>query len=52
MTEWVVFEDYKTRSDARASLFDYIELFYKRKRRHSTLKYRSPLAFEIAGVVP
>ena len=43
-TEWVGFEDYKTRSEARASLFDYIELFYNRKRRHSALKYRSPMA--------
>jgi putative transposase len=51
-TEWVGFEDYKTRSEARAGLFDYIELFYNRKRRHSALKYRSPLAFENAGVVP
>jgi putative transposase len=51
-TEWVGFEDYKTRSEARISLFDYIELFYNRKRRHSALKYRSPLAFENAGVVP
>ena len=51
-TEWVGFEDYKTRSEARTSLFDYIELFYNRTRRHSALKYRSPLAFENAGVVP
>ena len=51
-TEWVGFEDYKTRSEARTSLFDYIELFYNRKRRHSALKYRSPWAFENAGVVP
>jgi transposase InsO family protein len=51
-TEWVGFEDYKTRSEARASLFDYIELFYNRKRRHSALKYRSPMAFENAMVVP
>lgn len=51
-TEWVVFEDYKTRSEAKTSLFDYIELFYNRKRRHSALKYRSPWAFENAGVVP
>jgi len=50
-TEWVVFENYKTRSEARTSLFDYIELFYNRKRRHSALKYRSPLAFELAGGV-
>ena len=51
-TEWVGFEDYKTRSEARASLFDYIELFYNRKRRHSALKNRSPRTFENAGVVP
>ena len=51
-TEWVVFEDYKTRSEARSSLFDYIELFYNRKRRHSALKNRSPWAFENAGSAP
>jgi len=51
-TEWVGFEDYKTRSEARASLFNYIELFYNRKRRHSALKYRSPVAFENARVDP
>jgi len=51
-TECVGFEDYKTRAEARSSLFDYIELFYNRKRRHSALKYRSPMAFENAGVVP
>ena len=51
-TEWVGFEDYKTRSEARASLFDYIELFYNRTRRHSALKYKSPLAFENAKVDP
>lgn len=45
-TEWVVFEDYLTREQARSSLFDYIELFYNRKRRHSTLKYMSPVAYE------
>jgi len=51
-TGWVGFEDYKTRSEARTSLFDYIELFYNRTRRHSALKYKSPLTFENAVVVP
>jgi len=51
-TELTGFEDYKTRSEARASLFAYIELFYNRKRRHSALKYRSPMAFEMAGGDP
>ena len=51
-TEWVVFEDYKNRSEARSSLFSYIELFYNRKRRHSSLGNKSPLAFENAMAAP
>ena len=47
-TEWVCFEDYKTRSEARSSLFNYIELFYNRQRRHSSLNYQSPMAYEIS----
>ncbi len=47
-TEWVNFEDYKTRSEARSSVFSYVELFYNRSRRHSSLKYKSPMAFENA----
>ena len=45
-TEWVYFEDYKNYDEARASIFSYIELFYNRKRRHSTLNYESPCRFE------
>ena len=36
---------YSTRADAEADLFDYIEPFYNRKRRHSTLGYASPEKF-------
>lgn len=36
---------YATREAAVADLFDYIEVFYNRSRRHSTLDYRSPVAF-------
>lgn len=45
-TELVMHCDYKTRDEARASLFDYMEVFYNRQRRHSTIKYVAPLAFE------
>lgn len=45
-TEWVVFEDYRDHNEARASIFSYIELFYNRKRRHSTLGYMSPDRYE------
>jgi len=50
-TEWVRFEDYKTRAQARSSLFMYIELFYNRQRRHSSLNYQSPMAYEQAMCV-
>jgi len=51
-TELTGFEDYKTRTEAKASLFDYIELFYNRRRRHSALSYRSPMVFEMARSDP
>lgn len=37
---------YRTREDAKADLFDYIERFYNPKRSHSTLGYLSPMEFE------
>ena len=51
-TELVGFEDYHTRDQARTSLFDYIEGFYNRMRRHSTLNYRSPVQFETVNLSP
>lgn len=45
-TELVNHERYRTRAEARASVFDYIEAFYNRQRIHSTLGYMSPEAFE------
>lgn len=46
-TEEVYFNKYKTREDARRSIFYYIEVFYNRQRRHSFLNYLSPLNFEM-----
>lgn len=40
--ERVFHRRYATRSAAKADLFDYIEVFYNRKRRHSSLNYESP----------
>jgi len=45
-TELVDHEDYSTREKARQSLFEYIEIFYNRRRRHSYLGYISPVEFE------
>jgi transposase InsO family protein len=44
--ELVHHEDYQTRQQARASLFEYIEAFYNPKRRHSSLGYLSPANYE------
>ena len=45
-TELVHHEHYATRAEARQSIFEYIEVFYNRKRLHSALGYQSPEAFE------
>jgi transposase InsO family protein len=50
-TECVYHEKYHTRKEARASIFDYIEPFYNRTRRHSTLGYKTPLEFEALKLV-
>jgi putative transposase len=37
---------YRTRNEAKADMFDYVERFYNPKRRHSTIGYLSPMDFE------
>jgi putative transposase len=44
--ELVHHETYATREEAKASVFEYLEVFYNRVRRHSTLGYVSPAEFE------
>lgn len=48
-TELVDDADYRTRQEARQSLFEYIEVFYNRQRRHSYLGYLSPVDYERAN---
>jgi putative transposase len=45
-TERIARKIYRTRNQARAEVFDYIERFYNPTRRHSTLGYLSPIDFE------
>jgi putative transposase len=47
--ELIHHEDYQTRAEARASIFEYIEVFYNPKRRHSSLGYLSPEEYEQVG---
>jgi transposase InsO family protein len=39
-------ERFPSHGDAKMALFDYIEVFYNQRRRHSTLGQISPAAFE------
>jgi putative transposase len=45
-TELIYFEKYQTRREAHGSVFEYIEVFYNRVRKHSSLNYCSPVEFE------
>jgi putative transposase len=45
-TERTARKVYRSRAEAKADVFDYIERFYNPKRRHSTLGYLSPVEFE------
>ena len=44
--------NFKTREEARAAIFGYIELFYNRKRIHQALGYQSPQQFEEQVMCP
>ena len=46
-TERTARKTYRTRDQAKADVFDYIECFYNPKRRHSTIGYLSPVEFEM-----
>ena len=45
-SEWVNHHRYLSRSEAIQSLFYYIEIFYNRKRRHSSINYVTPQEYE------
>jgi len=48
-TERIGRKIYRTRDEARADIFDYIERFYNVKRRHSAIGYKSPMEFEMSA---
>lgn len=49
--ERVYHRRYLTREEAKQDVFHWIEVFYNRQRRHSTLGYRSPAEFEAMSKV-
>jgi transposase InsO family protein len=49
--ELIYHRQYRTRDEATQDIFEYIEVFYNRLRRHSTLGYYSPAEFEARSAV-
>jgi transposase InsO family protein len=49
--ELVYHRHYATREEATQEIFEYIEVFYNRQRRHSTLGYHSPAEYEARAIV-
>ena len=47
--ELIYLNKYQTREEAKKSIFEYIEVFYNRVRRHSALGYLSPVEYEQAA---
>ena len=45
--EFIYCTRFKTKSEAQQEMFEYIELFYNRKRIHGSLGYVSPIQFEV-----
>jgi len=50
--EIVHHRNYHTRDEARAEIFDYIELFYNRKRLHQSFNYQTPMKYKSVKVSP
>jgi putative transposase len=50
--EIVHHRNYHTRDEARAEIFEYIELFYNRKRLHQSLDYQTPMKYKSVKVSP
>ncbi len=50
-TELIHHRNYRSRREAKSDIFNYIELFYNPKRRHSSLRYMSPSEYELIGRV-
>jgi len=50
--ELIHFRTYQTRDEARADIFEFIEVFYNRQRLHSALQYSSPADYEAMLCAP
>jgi transposase InsO family protein len=47
--EWIYRKSYATEAELRALVFEYIEIWYNKKRKHSSLGYKSPEQYRLAS---
>ena len=45
-SELIRHEKFKNKEEAFSAIFEYIEIYYNRQRRHSTINYKTPAQFE------
>ena len=45
-TELTHHRRYRTREEAKQNIFEYVEVFYNRQRRHSSIGYQAPLTYD------
>jgi putative transposase len=50
-SELVYHHSFRTRDEARTAIFEYVEIFYNKRRSHSSLGYLSPEEFELKGKI-
>jgi putative transposase len=50
--ELIEVSDWHTRAEARRAIFNFIEVWYNRQRRHSSLDYRTPAEYEHSAALP
>ena len=50
-TELIYGEQLKTQKEVKTGIFEYIEMFYNRERRHSSLGFKNPVDFERAAIL-
>ena len=43
---------FRTRNEARAAVFEFLEVFYHRQRRHSALGYLAPVVYDQTYTTP
>ena len=50
--ELIHLERFATKAEAHLKIYDFIEIYYNRERRHSALNYQTPIEYANAAIQP